>query len=115
MGDPEGAVRRLRGLVGTREVALGTGSYFSIWLDDAQLELGRVLRDDLRDLPGAIRAFEKLPKDYPASILKDDALFELAVTQKAAGNPAKACAAIEKLVKQSPDSKYRARRGEVGC
>lgn len=115
MGDPEGAAKRLRGLLGTRDVAWLSGSYFSIWLDDAQLLLGRVLRDDLHDLPGAVRAFEKLPQDYPASILKDDALFELAVTQKAAGNQDKACAAIAKLVKQSPDSKYRARRTEVGC
>ncbi len=115
LGDPEGAVKRLRGLVETREVAWLSGSYFSIWLDDAQLLLGLVLRDDLHDLPGAIHAFEKLPKDYPASILKDDALFELAVTQKAAGDQDKACAAIAKLVKQSPESKYRARRAEVGC
>jgi tetratricopeptide (TPR) repeat protein len=115
IGDPKGAVQRLRGLLATREVALGPGSYFSIWLDDAQLELGRVLRDDLHDLPGAIAAFEKLPKNYPASILKDDALFELAVTQKAAGNQAKACEAIAKLVKDSPDSKYVRRKAEVGC
>ena len=115
MGDPEGAVKRLRGLVGTRDVAWISGSYFSIWLDDAQLLLGRVLRDDLHDLTGAIKAFERLPKDYPASILRDDALFELAVTQHAAGNQDKACAAIEKLVKQTPDSKYLARRAEAGC
>jgi len=115
MKDPAGAVTRLRGLLATRDVAWISGSYFSIWLDDAQLELGRVLRDDLHDLPGAITAFEKLPKDYPASILKDDALFELAMTQHAAGNQDKACAALEKLGKQAPGSKYRARRAEAGC
>jgi tetratricopeptide (TPR) repeat protein len=108
IGDPQGAVQRLKGLLATREVAFGPGSYFSIWLDDAQLELGRVLRDDLHDLPGAIRAFEKLPKNYPASI-------ELAVTQRAAGNQAKACEAFAKLVKDSPDSKYARRKAEVGC
>ncbi len=115
IGDPQGCVTRLRGLLATREVAWGAGSYFSIWLDDAQLELGRVLRDDLKDLPGAIKAFEKLPRDYPASILRDDALFELAMTLHAAGDQAKACAAIAKLVAQSPESKYRTRRGEAGC
>ena len=115
LGDPRGAVTRLRGLLATREVAIGAGSYFSIWLDDAQLELGRVLRDELHDLPGAIAAFERLPKDYPASILRDDALFELAVTQQQAGDHGKACAAMAKLAKQAPDSKYRARGKEVGC
>jgi len=113
IGDPAGAVERLRALLATREVALGAGSYFSIWLDDAQLELGRVLRDDLHDLRGAITAFEKLPKLYPASILRDDALFELAATYAQAGEHAQACAALSRLAKQAPDSKYVARGKEL--
>lgn len=113
--DPEGAVTRLRGLVATREVAFGAGSYFSIWLDDAQLELGKILRDDLGDTKGAIAAFQKLPEDYPASILRDDALWELAVTHARANNAAKACETIAKLAKQSPESKYLGRTQELGC
>lgn len=114
MKDPQGAVTRLRALTATREVAFGMGSYFSIWLDDAQLELGRVLRDDLGDYKAAIAAFEKLPGDYPASILKDDALYELAVTQEKAGDHARACASLAKLSKQAPDSKYT-RRKDITC
>ncbi|HEU0034353.1 MAG TPA: tetratricopeptide repeat protein [Kofleriaceae bacterium] len=113
LGDPKGCVERLRALLATREVAFGAGSYFSIWLDDAQLELGRVLRDDLKDLPGAAAAFRKLPKDYPASILKDDALYELAVTLERAGDHAGACTTLAQLAKQSPDSKYVARGREL--
>jgi TolA-binding protein len=112
LGDPEGAVDRLRGLLATREVAFGAGSYFSVWLDDAQLELGIVLRDDLRDLPGAIAAFERLPKDYPASILRDDALYELAVTEDRVGDAAKVCAALAALVALEPESKYIERARE---
>jgi len=78
LADPHGAVVRLKALLATREVAIGVGSYFSVWLDDAQLELGIVLRDSLHDLPGAAAAFRQLPKDYPASILRDDALYQLA-------------------------------------
>lgn len=115
LGDPRGAAARLRGLLATREVAFGTGSYFSIWLDDAQLELGKVLRDDLRDLPGAIAAFERLPKDYPASILKDDALYELAVTYARAGDPRAACATRARLARLDPDSKYLSRELGVTC
>jgi tetratricopeptide (TPR) repeat protein len=114
MGDAQGAVKRLRALVATREVAFGAGSYFSIWLDDAQLELGRVLRDELGDLPGAMAAFRKLPKDYPASILKDDALYELAITQDKAKDHAGACESLKKLAKQAPDSKFL-KRGDVTC
>lgn len=106
LGDSRGAADRLRALLRTREVALGPGSYFSIWLDDAQLELGRVLRDDLGDLPGAIAAFRKLPKDYPASVLIDDALYELAATAGKAGQQRDACRAIAELRKAAPDSKY---------
>jgi len=113
LGDPAGAAARLRALLATREVALGAGSYFSIWLDDAQLELGRVLRDGLGDLAGAEAAFRRLPRDYPASILHDDALYELAVTQARAGAPARACETLAELAKRAPDSKYVARGKEL--
>jgi tetratricopeptide (TPR) repeat protein len=112
-GDPKGAVERLRALVATREVSIGAGSYFSVWLDDAQLELGRVLRDDLHDLPAASAAFEKLPKDYPRSILIDDALDELATTELARGNPAGACRAAARLLKKDPESRFAERAKEL--
>lgn len=119
LGDSQGSVTRLRALLATREVALGPGSYFSIWLDDAQLELGKVLRDDLKDVPGAVEAFGTLPKHYPASILRDDALFELATTLAKAGQAKDACRAIADLRRQSPDSKYidgvGALSAELGC
>jgi tetratricopeptide (TPR) repeat protein len=113
--DPEGAATRLRALLATREVAFGTGSYFSIWLDDAQLELGKILRDDLHDLPGAAAAFRQLPADYPASILRDDALYELAVTLEQLDDHPGACAALARLAAEFADSKYLPRSRELGC
>jgi len=113
--DPRGAVERLRALLATREVAFGAGSYFSIWLDDAQLELGKILRDDLGDLAGAAAAFRRLPEDYPASILRDDALYELAVTLERMHDHAGACAALTRLAREFADSKYLARGKELGC
>jgi tetratricopeptide (TPR) repeat protein len=115
LGDPKGAVERLRALLATREVAIGAGSYFSVWLDDGQLELGKILRDDLHDLPGAVAAFRRLPKDYPASILRDDALYELAMTLHAMNDATGACAAVRDLKKLDADSKYIARTTELGC
>jgi len=107
LGDGTGAVARLRKLLATREVAFGAGSYFSVWLDDAQLELGRVLRDDLHDPDGAVRAFARLPEDYPASILQDDAIWETAVTRAGQGKKDDACAALARLAAKWPDSKYQ--------
>lgn len=113
LNDPKGAAERLRALVATREVALGAGSYFSIWLDDAQLELGKILRDDLADHAGAAAVFRQLPKHYPASILKDDALYELAVTLERSGDHPRACRALDELARLSPESKYILRGKEL--
>jgi len=120
LGDGAGAAERLRALVATREVAFGAGSYFSVWLDDAQLELGRVLRDDLRQYDDAVRAFRRLAEDYPASILHDDAAYELAVTQARAGRTTEACQELARLAEKWPDSKYQLEQGpalarELGC
>ena len=118
-GDFEGAVRRLRGLLATREVAIGAGSYFSVWLDDAQLTLGRVLRDDLHRLDDAAAAFARLPEDYPRSILVDDALDELATTLEAKGDPAGVCRAAARLLAHDAESKFapraRERRAQHAC
>jgi tetratricopeptide (TPR) repeat protein len=114
LGDPKGAIERLRALLATREVAIGPGSYFSVWLDDAQLELGKLLRDSLHDLPGAAAAFRQLPKDYPASILRDDALYELAVTLDKMSDAAGRCRAVAALIELEPDSKYIARAKQLG-
>jgi tetratricopeptide (TPR) repeat protein len=115
LGDSRGAIERLRALLATREVSIGVGSYFSVWLDDAQLELGKVLRDDLHDLAGAAAAFRRLPRDYPASTLRDDALYELAVTLAQANDHTGACAAVRDLRKLDADSKYLARAADLGC
>jgi tetratricopeptide (TPR) repeat protein len=119
-GDPRGAVRRLKTLLATREISLGVGSYFSVWLDNAQLELGLVLRDDLDDPLAAVKAFRRLPRDYPASILKDDAAYETAVAWELAGKNDRACKELARLRDKWPDSKYELEKGpalrrKLGC
>jgi tetratricopeptide (TPR) repeat protein len=120
LGDGEGAAARLRGLLATREVAFGAGSYFSVWLDDAQLELGIVLRDDLGRHDDAVRALRQLAKDYPHSILHDDASWEIAVTRARQGLRDDACKELAHLAATWPDSKYQLERApalavELGC
>jgi tetratricopeptide (TPR) repeat protein len=109
--DPAGAVERLGRLLATREVAWGAGSYFSVWLDDAQLELGRILRDDLGRGEAALAAFERLPRDYPASVHKDDALWERAVTLERMGRADRACAVLAELKAGFPDSRWELEEG----
>ena len=119
-GKSERAVTQLEALLATREVAFGTGSYFSVWLDDAALERGRILRDDLQRPKKALAAFEQLARDYPASILIDDAMFESAVTLGQLGRKERACALLRKMAKQHPDSKYQIEKapllaGKLSC
>src|SRR5690606_10878366 len=109
LGDARGAVARLEALLATREVAFGAGSYFSVWLDDAQLELGRVLRDELGDIRGVLAAFARLPEHYPASILRDDALWEIALTWDRVGDRERTCAALAELAR-FPDSPHALER-----
>lgn len=120
LGDGAGAARRLRTLLATREVAVGAGSYFSVWLDNAQLELGIVLRDDLGDNRGAVAALRLVAEHYPASVLHDDASFEVAVALGRAGDRAGACRELEALARAWPESKYQLERApalgrELGC
>jgi tetratricopeptide (TPR) repeat protein len=120
LGDGRGAARRLGALLATREVAWGAGSYFSVWLDNAQLELGRVLRDDLGQRAQALDAFARLPRDYPASILRDDALWERALTFEQMGDAARACDSMAELARRHRDSRWLvaelpARRRALRC
>jgi len=105
-GDAEGALRRLRALLATRETAWIVGSYHSVHLDDAQLEAGVLLRDELGRPREAVAEFERVGVDYPESTLRDDAIMELAATHAVLGDRARACAALGELARRFPDSKH---------
>lgn len=109
-GDPGGAVKRYRRLLKTREVAWINGSYNSEWFDDSWLQMGITLRDDLEDYGAALKAFRMIPEDYPASILRDDAMWERAVTYERMGRDKRACKALQTLLAKWPDSKYELER-----
>jgi tetratricopeptide (TPR) repeat protein len=105
-GDAQGALDRYAKLLATRERAYVIGSYHSVWLDDAQLETGRLLRDELHDPRRAAAAFETLLDHYPTSILRDDAVWELTVTRDRLGDATAACKTLSRLAKDFPDSRY---------
>lgn len=98
-------IARLIAIGKTRRVAHLTGSFFTVYLDDAQLLLGQTLRRAHR-LDEAAKAFADLPKRYPQSLLRDDALWELAVTLAQLGQSERACAAMASLAAAFPRSKY---------
>lgn len=118
-GDGEGALRRLRRILASRRDALITGSYNYLQLDDAQLLVGRIYLDDLHDPARAAAAFELLADDYPESVLRDDALYELARARVEQHDAPAACRALARLLRQFPDgNRVRAARtlqAELRC
>jgi tetratricopeptide (TPR) repeat protein len=118
-GDFDGALRRLRRILASRKDAIITGSYNYLQLDDAQLLVGRIYLDDLHDPAHAAEAFELLADDYPASTLRDDALYDLARARREQHDVPAACRALARLIKQFPDgNRVRAAHAlevELGC
>ena len=92
-GDFDGALARLKRILASRKDALITGSYNYLQLDDAQLLVGRIYLDDLHDPARAAEAFELLADDYPESVLRDDALYELARAKQEQHDVPAACRA----------------------
>ena len=105
--DFAGAEARYRRLLARHETSFLVGTYNSVWMDDAELALAVLLRDRLGRPADAVRELERLPRRYPDSVLRDDALYELAVTHLRLGDPARACRALAALAREHPDSKYR--------
>ena len=120
-GDADGALKRLRIILESRRDALVTGSYNSVYLDDAEYLTGQIYLDDLHDAQHAIEAFSTLADDFPESILKDDALVELARAYlsrhapSSADDKKQACASILRLLRTYPDSNRRRQARELGA
>ncbi len=118
-GDFQGALRRLRAMVATKRVALITGSYNYLQLDDAQLLIGKIYLDDLHDLTRAGDAFERLADDFKESTLRDDALLELTRVRRAQNDKDAACKAVQRLIRDFPDSNHlreaETEKAELDC
>lgn len=116
---PDDALTRLRAILATRRTAWIVGSYNSVYLDDAQLLVGRILLDELHQPRQAADAFTKLADDYRDSLLRDDALLELARARLALDDHDGACAALSRLLHQFPDGNQARKAAErsvtLGC
>ncbi len=99
---PREALQRIQILLDTRRDAYLTGSYNSEFLDDALLEKGRILRDDLQDDAQAIDAFSALASEWPESRLQDDGLLEQARTV-GKRDRATACKLLAQIPVRFPD------------
>jgi tetratricopeptide (TPR) repeat protein len=118
-GDFRGALLRLQKILDTHKDALITGSYNSLLLDDAQLLVGRIWLDDLHQPQQAAMAFQNLADDFKDSVLRDDALYDLARAKQALHDDKAACSALSRLFKEYPNGNMVRRARElastIGC
>lgn len=106
LGAPARAVTLLERLLAEQESANFTGSYERPRYAEAQLELGRIHRDDLGDSRRARVELRKVWQNHPKSTWADDALFEEALAAHAAHDEPGACSAARVLVQQLPESRF---------
>ncbi|MCC6557318.1 MAG: tetratricopeptide repeat protein, partial [Polyangiaceae bacterium] len=102
---PEEAIGYLRELLAPREPA-STGSYERVLFDDAQLAIATIYRDRLRDRAAARRELHALYERFPASLLRDDALWNEALLWREDGRADEACGVAARLARELPDSRY---------
>lgn len=114
LGEPAKAVEDLERLLAPREVSsLGQGSYERPRYSMAQLKIGEIYRDQLRDPAKARAAFRKLADRHKTSLLRDDALFAEALVARGQGDEEGACEPMRTLVRELPESVFSGCAREV--
>jgi TolA-binding protein len=103
---PERAVAHLRRMLAEQESANFTGSYERGRYAEAQLKLGQIYRDRLRDPARARAELRKVWQNHARSTLVDDALFQEALVARDANDVAGACAPLSIIVSKLPDSRF---------
>jgi TolA-binding protein len=106
LGAPERALQHLARLLERQEGASITGSYERGRYAEAQLKVAEIYRDSLHDTTRARLELRRVWERHPKSRLVDDALFQEALLAHRAGDRAGACAPLEIIVSQLPDSRY---------
>ncbi len=99
-GQPRAAIERLERMLERSEGTMTPGSYTLPSFAAAQLQIARIHRDQLDDKDAASDAFEAVYDDFPNSLLRDDAITEMAEMWLAAGETRRACRAFERVVEE---------------
>jgi hypothetical protein len=102
---PGPALKLCRRLTSTRRESWLLGSYNSVHLDKAALEIAHILLEDLRDPPAAARALREFVADYPHSFLRSRARRLLVETHLRMGEVAEARRELAELERLHPRSR----------
>ncbi len=74
-GEPEAARRAYNVIITSLSHSLIVGSYQDDRLDDALYRLALLMEHNIKDVPAAIKAYERLLRIVPSSIFADDAAY----------------------------------------
>lgn len=90
-----------------------TGSFYSVYFDDAQRLKAELLRDKLGDAEAAAEAFLEL-LEFTDSVMQDDGLYEAArLYLGPLGDPERGCNLLRDLMEAYPHSNHRRAAGEL--
>lgn len=100
------AIAHLREMLEPREHAQTVSSYERPKFPAAQMRIALLLRDRARDHGAARKELYRFVDGFPASTMRDDALWIAARMAKDDGDAETACDDVERLVELKPDSRY---------
>ena len=113
LGRFHAAIAHLERMLAEREPPSPPGSYERPRYDDSRFRIAVLYRDRLNDPSAAARNFWLVFTDHPKSLLRDDALWEVALLSRRMGDRTATCDALETLVKELPDSRFAPCAGEL--
>ncbi len=97
-GDFAGAIAHLERMIGPHTQTVIPGSQTLPTFPRAGLRIARLYRDGLDDPEAAERAFRAMVAEFPTSLLRDDALYELGAMWLDRGQPARGCPVLREVV-----------------
>jgi len=112
-GDGKAAIAVLAKMLAVREHSYAGGSYDRPRMPMAQLRIGELERDVLKDRAAARKSFHRVYSNFPATILRAKALFQEAMLAKEDGD-SDACSLATRILDEFPDSRF-ARRADEPC
>lgn len=107
-GDYRAALAELEALLAERETARSMGSYERPNFAIARFHIAELYRDRLGQPERARAEFRRVWSDHPTSRLRDDALFEEALTALRSNEPEAACEPARILSQAEPESRFSA-------
>jgi len=113
LGRFRAAVTHLERMLAEREPPSPPGSYERPRYDESRFRIAVLYRDRLNDPAAAARNFWRVFTDHPKSLLRDDALWQVALLNRRLGDRAAACSALETLIGELPDSRFAPCAGEL--